>query len=74
MALESCIKDAGAIWKNQTMKGSMTKCILALGYLYQTNSCDELKGIMELVVWLEKSIKTSAKGLMAERKKEENKM
>eukprot|EP00972_Heterocapsa_arctica_P089084 13137555-Heterocapsa_arctica.AAC.1 len=25
MALELCIKDAGAVWTNQTMKGSMTK-------------------------------------------------
>eukprot|EP00972_Heterocapsa_arctica_P014849 2188223-Heterocapsa_arctica.AAC.1 len=44
MALESCIKDAGAIWTNQTRKIIMTKCILALGYLYQTDSCHELKG------------------------------
>eukprot|EP00972_Heterocapsa_arctica_P045946 6779728-Heterocapsa_arctica.AAC.1 len=55
MALESCIKDAGAIWTNQTRKGTMTKCILAFGYLYQTDSCNELKGIMELVVWLERT-------------------
>eukprot|EP00972_Heterocapsa_arctica_P003457 515274-Heterocapsa_arctica.AAC.1 len=35
----------------------MAKCILALGYLYQTNSCDQLEGIMELVVWFEGRVK-----------------
>eukprot|EP00972_Heterocapsa_arctica_P079527 11719846-Heterocapsa_arctica.AAC.1 len=53
------------------MKGIMTKCILALGYIYQTNICDELKGIMELVVWLEKNIKAPEN--IGDRKQEEEK-
>eukprot|EP00972_Heterocapsa_arctica_P064763 9555427-Heterocapsa_arctica.AAC.1 len=57
MALESCIKDAGAMWMNQTKQGDMTECIFALGYLYQTKNCLVLEGIIELVVYLENKIR-----------------
>eukprot|EP00972_Heterocapsa_arctica_P094331 13911171-Heterocapsa_arctica.AAC.1 len=53
MALEVCLEDPGAIWTSQSTKGTMAKCIFALGFLFQTNSCDQLAGIMELLVWLE---------------------
>eukprot|EP00972_Heterocapsa_arctica_P042041 6198916-Heterocapsa_arctica.AAC.1 len=39
MELESCIKDAGAMWMNNTKHGVMTECIFAFGYLYQTKNC-----------------------------------
>eukprot|EP00972_Heterocapsa_arctica_P047522 7008698-Heterocapsa_arctica.AAC.1 len=57
MALESCIKDARAMWMNQTKQGDMTECIFALGYLYQSKSCLALEGTMDLVVYLENKIR-----------------
>ncbi len=51
MALESCIQDAGALWMKEGKKGDMTECIFALGYIYQTKSCQALEGIMDLVVF-----------------------
>eukprot|EP00972_Heterocapsa_arctica_P116275 16452336-Heterocapsa_arctica.AAC.1 len=59
MALELCLEDTEAIWTSQSMKGIMAKCILALGYIYQTHDCDQLEGIMDLVVWLERSVQKS---------------
>eukprot|EP00972_Heterocapsa_arctica_P109799 16166011-Heterocapsa_arctica.AAC.1 len=44
LALEGCLEDPGAVWTSQSTKGTMAKCIL-----FQTNSCDQLAGIMELV-------------------------
>eukprot|EP00972_Heterocapsa_arctica_P062385 9196450-Heterocapsa_arctica.AAC.1 len=57
MALESCIKDAGAMWMNEGKKGDMTECIFALGYLYQTKHCQALEGIMDLLVHLENKLR-----------------
>eukprot|EP00972_Heterocapsa_arctica_P087761 12942512-Heterocapsa_arctica.AAC.1 len=57
MALESCIKDTGAMWMNQNKKGDMTECIFALGYLFQTKNCQTLEGIMDLVVHLENKLR-----------------
>eukprot|EP00972_Heterocapsa_arctica_P085080 12536473-Heterocapsa_arctica.AAC.1 len=57
MALESCIKDAGAKWMNEGKKGDMAECIFALGYLYQTKKCQALEGIMDLVVHLENKLR-----------------
>eukprot|EP00972_Heterocapsa_arctica_P100178 14771680-Heterocapsa_arctica.AAC.1 len=37
----------------------MTECIFALGYLYQTKSCQALEGIMDLVVFFENKIRAS---------------
>eukprot|EP00972_Heterocapsa_arctica_P024612 3629076-Heterocapsa_arctica.AAC.1 len=51
----------------------MAKCILALGYLYQTNSCDLLEGIMELVVWLEGRVKSPGNTKPAANSMEEEK-
>eukprot|EP00972_Heterocapsa_arctica_P032493 4786237-Heterocapsa_arctica.AAC.1 len=57
MALESCIQDAGAMWMNHTTQGDMAECIFALGYLYQSRSCQALEGIMDLVVYIENKIR-----------------
>eukprot|EP00972_Heterocapsa_arctica_P021582 3174401-Heterocapsa_arctica.AAC.1 len=59
MALESCIKDAGAMWMNQGSHGDMTECIFAPGYLYQTKNCRALEGIMVLVVYLKNKLRAS---------------
>eukprot|EP00972_Heterocapsa_arctica_P094239 13897116-Heterocapsa_arctica.AAC.1 len=52
MNLDVCIANTEAKWSNMT-KGLMTDCIFALGYLYQANICPELKGIMDIVVFIE---------------------
>eukprot|EP00972_Heterocapsa_arctica_P016618 2452219-Heterocapsa_arctica.AAC.1 len=57
MALESCIKEEGAKWLREDKKGDLTECIFALGYVYQTKSCQALEGIMELVVFLENKLR-----------------
>eukprot|EP00972_Heterocapsa_arctica_P020841 3071356-Heterocapsa_arctica.AAC.1 len=44
---------------NEGKSGDVVECILALGYLYQTNKCDAMKGIMELVVYLENMLMQS---------------
>eukprot|EP00972_Heterocapsa_arctica_P051340 7551997-Heterocapsa_arctica.AAC.1 len=55
------------------MKGTMTKCILALGYLYQTDICDQLEGMMELVVWIEERVKAPENTRMPANSREEEK-
>jgi hypothetical protein len=72
LALDMCTQDPETIWTSQTMKGTMTKCILALGYLYQTHICDQLEGIMELVVWIEETVKAPENTSPPENNKEED--
>eukprot|EP00972_Heterocapsa_arctica_P014456 2126313-Heterocapsa_arctica.AAC.1 len=33
--------------------GDLLECIMGKGFLYQTNKCDKMEGIMELIVYLE---------------------
>eukprot|EP00972_Heterocapsa_arctica_P027973 4114585-Heterocapsa_arctica.AAC.1 len=42
--------------------GDLVECILALGFLYQTHKCEEMKGIMELVMFLEDMLQMNITG------------
>eukprot|EP00972_Heterocapsa_arctica_P000991 138536-Heterocapsa_arctica.AAC.1 len=40
-------------WLQDTSKGMIVECILALGHLFQMGKCKELEGIMDMVVYME---------------------
>eukprot|EP00972_Heterocapsa_arctica_P106232 15649402-Heterocapsa_arctica.AAC.1 len=57
MALDRRLEDPETIWTSKEMKATLVKCILAMGYLSQIHNCDQLEDIMELVVWIEATLK-----------------
>eukprot|EP00972_Heterocapsa_arctica_P095578 14094992-Heterocapsa_arctica.AAC.1 len=71
LALDICLQDTDTIWTSMRMKGILTRSILALGYLFQTGACDQLEGIMELVVWIEDNVKAPVTTTCAQNPKEE---
>eukprot|EP00972_Heterocapsa_arctica_P078533 11581411-Heterocapsa_arctica.AAC.1 len=36
--------------------GDLVECIMGLGFLYQTHKCEEMEGIVELVMFLEDTL------------------